>query len=201
MFLSIVATVSSFDPMKLPRAKPTAAVPVVELAPVFHEPFVCGEHSYGSLYYVGDTLGRDCVIMGGIDPATDHGFPRPFRTSGAANTDWYGWHASVHAPFSGSVVSIHQNSGENTPGVSGKDLAGYVAFRRQDGLMVTYAHVANITVNAGQKVTAGQVVGVVGNNGHARMPHIHIGAWRGTTTYQIRWDLRAEGRISALQHQ
>ena len=90
---------------------------------------------------------------------------------------------------------------ENAPGHSGKDLAAYVVFRRQDGLMVTYAHVANVTVQVGEAIVAGQAVGVVGNNGHARMPHIHIGAWRGTTAYQIRWNLYAEGRIPAFQHQ
>ena len=201
MLLPLIAVIAGFDPMKLPPAKPTSTIPVVELAPVFYEPFVCGEHPYGSLHYVGDALGRDCVIVGGIDPATDSGFPRPFRTSGAANADWYGWHAAVHAPFTGRVVGIHQNSNENTPGVSGKDLAGYVAFRRRDGLMVTYAHVTNVSVRVGQEVTAGQVVGLVGNNGHARMPHIHIGAWRGTTAYQVRWDLHAEGRVPALRHQ
>ena len=201
MLLLLTAVISGFDPMKLPRAKPTPVVPVVTLAPVFYEPFVCGEHPYGSLHYVGDALGRDCVVVGGIDPVTDRGFPRPFRTSGTANADWYGWHAAVHAPFTGRVVGIHQNSDENTPGVSGKDLAGYIAFRRPDGLMVTYAHVTNVSVLVGQQVTAGQVVGKVGNNGHARMPHIHIGAWRGTTAYQIRWDLRAESRVPALQHQ
>jgi hypothetical protein len=201
MLLLLAAVVSDFDPMKLPRARPASGVPVVELAPVFHEPFVCGEHPYGSLHYVGDALGRDCVVVGGIDPATDFGFPRPFRTTGAANADWYGWHAAVHAPFTGRVIGVHQNSNENRPGVSGKDLAGFIAFRRGDGLMVTYAHVTSVSVRVGQQVSAGQVVGIVGNNGHARMPHIHIGAWRRTTAFQIRWDLRAEGRVPALQHQ
>lgn len=201
MFLLVAAAAVAFNPMTLPRAKPADRVPVVELAPVFHEPFVCGEHPYGSLHYVGDALGRDCVIVGGIDPTTGNGFPRPFRTSGATNADWYGWHCAVHAPFSGRVVGVHKNALENTPGRSGKELAGYVAFRRSDGLMVTYAHVANVSVRVDQSVAAGQVVGVVGNNGHARMPHIHIGAWRGTTAYQVRWNLYAEGQVPALQHQ
>lgn len=201
MLLLVVAAIAGFNPMTLPRAKQAVPIRVVELTPVFHEPFVCGEHPYGSLRYVGDALGRDCVVVGGIDPATGNGFPRPFRTSGATNDDWYGWHSEVHAPFSGRVVGVHQNKLENTPGRAGKDLAGYVAFRRRDGLMVTYAHVARVTVKVGQAVVAGQVVGVVGNNGHARMPHIHIGAWRGTTAFQIRWNLYAEGQIPALQHQ
>lgn len=201
MFFFVAAAAAAFNPMSLPRAKPAAHIPVVELAPVFHEPFVCGEHPYGSLHYVGDALGRDCFIVGGIDDETGNGFPRPFRTLGVTNADWYGWHSAVHAPFSGQIIGVHENRMENTPGVSGKDLAGYIAFRRSDGLMVTYAHVTNVTVSVGQAIVAGQVVGVVGNNGHARMPHIHIGAWRGTTAYQIRWNLYAEGQIPALKRQ
>ena len=189
-----------FDVMALPRARPTRSIGVVELAPVFHRPFVCGEHPEGSLHYVGDALGRDCVIVGGLS-ADGSGFPRPFRATGARNTDWYGFHAAVHAPFDGVVEAVHDNPVENRPGEPSKVLAGYLAFRRADGLEVTYAHTTRPTVRVGQRVTAGQVVAVVGNNGHARMPHIHIGAWRGRTAYQIRWDLRAEGRTPALRGQ
>lgn len=201
MLLLAAAVAIPFDPLTLPRARPGRRVPVVELAPVFHQPFVCGEHPAGSLHYVGDALGRDCVIVSGIDPVTGDGFQRPFRTTGASNADWYGWHQPVHAPFAARVIGVGRSAAENVPGRPGRDLAGYVAFRRADGLTVTFAHVTDLVVGVGQTVAAGQVVGRVGNNGHARMPHIHIGAWRGRTAYQIRWDLRAEGRVSALQHQ
>ena len=192
---------ASLDIMTLPRARIGAQIPVVQLAPVFHQPFVCGEHPARSLHYVGDALGRDCVITGGLEPGSDNGFPRPFRGDGTKNEDWFGFHAEVHAPFTGVVEAVHDNPVVNTPGKPSKDLAGYIAFRRPDGLLVTYAHTTRPTVQVGDHVREGQVVAVVGNNGHARMPHIHIGAWLGRTAYQIRWDLRAEGRIPALQHQ
>ena len=42
-------------------------------------------------------------------------------------------------------------------------------------------------MKVGDRVHAGQAVALVGDNGYARMPHIHIGAWRGKTPYQIGW--------------
>jgi murein DD-endopeptidase MepM/ murein hydrolase activator NlpD len=201
MLSLLVVLLASFDVMALPRARTPTRIEVVELAPVFQQPFVCGEHPEGSLHYVGDALGRDCVITGGLDPVTSEGYPRPFRGDGAKNSDWYGFHAEVHAPFDGVVEGVHDNPVENEPGHPSKQLAGFIAFRRSDGLQVTYAHTTQPTVKVGDRVHAGQVVALVGDNGHARMPHIHIGAWRGTTPYQIRWDLRAAGRVPALQHQ
>ena len=201
MFALLALLLGPFDVMSLPRAEVVDRIQVVELAPVFHQPFVCGEHPEGSLHYVGDALGRDCVVTGGLDPVTSDGFPKPFRGDGRRNADWFGFHAQVHAPFDGVVEGVHDNPVENVPGHPSKVLAGYIAFRRADGLQVTYAHTTRPTVKVGDHVRAGQVVALVGDNGHARMPHIHIGAWRGTTPFQIRWDLRAEGRVPALQHQ
>ena len=60
---------------------------------------------------------------------------------------------------------------------------------------VLYAHVADVTVAAGDRVSAGQPVARLGNNGISRLPHIHIDAYRGATALQVRWDLRAMGRV------
>jgi len=55
-------------------------------------------------------------------------------------------------------------------------------------------------VRLGDRVSVGQVVALDGNNGSARNPHVHVGAYRGKTPLQIRWDLAAEGRIQTLAH-
>jgi murein DD-endopeptidase MepM/ murein hydrolase activator NlpD len=72
-----------------------------------------------------------------------------------------------------------------------------IQIRRADGIIVVLAHVANIRVKLGDRVTAGQVIANVGNNGMARNPHIHIGAWRESNAepLQIRWDLQAVAKL------
>ena len=55
------------------------------------------------------------------------------------------------------------------------------------------AHLVDFRVKAGDRVTAGQLIALDGNNGMARNPHVHVGAWRqkDNMPLQIRWDLRA----------
>ena len=61
----------------------------------------------------------------------------------------------------------------------GTGMASFVIIARADGLSVLVAHLDEPTVGVGASVTAGQTIGLVGNNGQSRHPHIHIGAWRG----------------------
>ena len=61
-------------------------------------------------------------------------------------------------------------------------------------MKVVYAHVRDVVVSIGDPVKAGDVVAKVGNNGYSRHPHIHIGAWKGDTPLQIRFDLNVMGR-------
>lgn len=179
-----------------PRAAAvTGAIGQVTLSPVFDRPFACTEHPFGALTYAGDALGTDCLVIGGIDgPA---GFPKLYRTDGKANGDWYGWHADVLAPVNGVVLGTLQRPDTNTPGTTGTPPAGTIRFLSDDGVVVVYGHATDFTVKPGDRVTAGQRIGRVGNNGVARAPHIHIGAYRAKdlVPLQIRWDLRAEARI------
>lgn len=165
-------------------------IETVTLHRLFNAYFSCGEHYAGELQYVGDALGTDCLIQGG--EVTDAGgFVRPFRTNGAANEDWYGWNAEVLAPFDGTVRRIRLNEVVNQPGTLGRPPASMIVFERADGVLVGYAHIQNPLVAEGDHVVAGQVVAHVGNNGFSRNPHIHVGAWKDQTPYQIRWDLRS----------
>lgn len=77
----------------------------------------------------------------------------------------------------------------------GRPPASMIRFRRSDGTLVLYAHITDHIVKVGDQVREGQVVAKVGNNGMARNPHIHIAAYRGTTPYQVRWDLRVMGEM------
>jgi len=178
------------------RETDDASIGEVTLAPLFHDVFMCSEHPLGQLHGTGDAVGTDCMIVGGVEGA--QGYERPFRTDGRSNADWYGWRAEVHAPFDGVVTAVLINPGINTPGTMGKPPASGIVFQRADGTDVIYGHIMDPRVKVGDRVVAGQVVAIDGNNGMARNPHIHVGAWRGKQALQIRWDLRAMGQVPAL---
>ncbi|MHB1329903.1 MAG: M23 family metallopeptidase [Gemmatimonadales bacterium] len=179
-------------------AQVSGPIEQVVLGPVFADRFLCVEHAL-ELEYAGDAMGTDCVLTGGVE-INAGGFLKLYRTDGRTNTDWYGWHASVLAPFDGTVVGVTPEGPANVPGVLGPPTsAGVIRFRSAEGVIVLYAHVAEIAVQAGDRVSAGQVVAKLGNNGQNRAPGIHIGAYReaDTVPLQIRWDLRAMAKARA----
>ena len=184
------------SPFSVPPKAVTAPGPIAQvmIGPLFSRPFTCSEHPEGQLDYAGDALGTDCLIIGGIESATK-GFAKTYRTNGLTNEDWYGWHQDVLAPFDGVVDMVYSDPIANTPGLTGKPPASMIRFRRADGVIVVYAHATDFRVKAGDQVKQGQTVALVGNNGFARNPHIHVGAYKGTTPYQIRWDLRLIGKM------
>lgn len=174
----------------------STAIEAVKIAPLFYQRFACIEHVNGELTDLGDALGSDCLVLGGVG-ASD-GFLRFYKTDGKRNEDWYGWHIEVHAPFDGVVIEASTNRVTNTPGAPGQPPPNYIKFKRADGVVVVYAHLDDIRVHQGDHVTVGQVVALDGNNGSARNPHVHVGAYRDKEPLQIRWDLAAEGRIQTL---
>lgn len=180
-------------------AEPSLPIEAVTLHRLYDEYYACGDHREGELKSLGDALGTDCLIQGGLrDTATvSQGFASPFRGDGRRNADWYGWNARVLAPFDGVVVKININPTVNKPGVLGKPPASFIVFEREDGMRVLFAHVQDLQVHEGDRITAGQFVARVGNNGFSRNPHIHVGAWKDGRPYQIRWDL-SEGATVAV---
>jgi murein DD-endopeptidase MepM/ murein hydrolase activator NlpD len=200
MFFAI-ATAQDRPPLPIimpPKAvEPSGPIGQVELSPLFREDFVCAEHHSGQIPFAGDALGSDCMVSGGVEGRD--GFSRLYRTDGRTNEDWYGWNAEVLAPTDGVIVGLLAKPEVNVPGTLGRPPAGMLQIRRDDGIIVGIGHVTNARVKIGDRVTAGQVVAVVGNNGMARNPHLHIGAWRESNAepLQIRWDLRAMARLRA----
>jgi len=179
----------------LGQATNNAPIEAIEIAPPFYQRFACTEHVNGELADLGDALGSDCLVV-----SASNGFMRFYKTDGATNEDWYGWHVAVHAPFDGVVIEVATNRITNTPGTPGQPPPGYVKFKRGDGVVVVYAHLDDIRVHKGDHVKVGQVVALDGNNGTAKNPHVHVGAYRDRTPLQIRWDLAAEGQIQTLAH-
>lgn len=177
---------------------PDAPIGQIVFDRIFARPQSCMEHyATDGLPYAGDALGTDCMAQS-VPGEDDVGFARLYRTDGAANEDWYGWHVPVHSPVSGKVIGLLANPTVNAPGSTGRPPAGMLMIATNDGATVVLAHIDAVTLKVGDAVLAGQIVGRVGNNGFARAPHIHLGAYRGATPLQIRWNQRSAVEDSSV---
>lgn len=56
-------------------------------------------------------------------------------------------------------------------------LGKWVFVKHPNGLSTLYAHLSVISVNPGESVTAGQVIGYSGNTGYSTGPHLHFGVY------------------------
>jgi hypothetical protein len=164
------------------------------IQPIFREYYSCGEHAAGELKYQGDNLGTDCVISK-LVTVDDRTWTHAYTGAGLRNEDWFGWRADVLAPCTCEVVRLNINPVVNLPGILGKPPASMIVFKRDDGVHILLAHIADPTVTVGQKVRAGEKVALVGNNGMSRSPHIHVGAWKESQALQVRFDLSALGAL------
>jgi Peptidase family M23 len=169
-------------------AKP--AIDAVEVHPIFSTWFLTTEHYEGQLGELGDALGSDCFVAELVEE-NGRTWLRTHSGDGTRNEDWFGWHSEVLAPIDGEVVRVNDNPSTNQPGSFEPGIASFVILRRGDGTHVLVAHLRETTVQAGDRVRAGQPIGRVGNNGNSRHPHIHLGAWRDGRPLQLRFDLRA----------
>lgn len=162
--------------------------------PIFKQSYFCGEHAAGELRRVGDALGTDCVIyqLGSVNGRT---WARWYVGNGDRNEDWYGWGKEVLSPCDCKVVKLRINPETNEPGRLGKPPASSIELAREDGVHFVLGHIESPQVGEGERIRAGQAIARVGNNGYSRNPHIHLGAWNGTTPLQIRFDLDALGAI------
>lgn len=71
----------------------------------------------------------------------------------------------VHSAFDGIVRYAHRNK---------RGFGNLVVIRHYSGLETYYAHLSKIHVKPGDKVKAGDVIGLGGSTGRSRGPHLHF---------------------------
>ena len=158
----------------------------IEIAPIFDRFCICSDHYDGELQMPGDALGKDCLIAAFLPENPD--FLRLYRNDGKQNEDWFSWNAKVYAPISGTITKVRINPIVNQPGVLNPSFASCITISREDKLTVCVCHMQSPVVSEGDRVKEGQHLAFVGNNGYARNPHIHLGAFRGNTPLAIGFD-------------
>ncbi len=78
-----------------------------------------------------------------------------------------GYGAPIRAVGDGVVIGAGYLASESGYGK-------IVLIRHAGGDVTAYAHMSRVSVNAGERVRAGEVVGQVGSTGHSSGPHLHF---------------------------
>ena len=86
----------------------------------------------------------------------------------------------VHAARDGVVVKIKDDSDKGGPDRKYENAANYILVRHADGSIANYAHLqkGGAKVVLGQKVKAGDWIGLSGNSGFSTGPHLHFAVFK-----------------------
>jgi murein DD-endopeptidase MepM/ murein hydrolase activator NlpD len=82
---------------------------------------------------------------------------------------------------------------------AGNELRGFgnlLLIRHADGWMTAYAHLDDMLVERGAKVSRGQKIGTVGSTGNVSSPQLHFEVRRGNRAIDPRDHLGSEKRVS-----
>lgn len=105
-----------------------------------------------------------------------------FRGDGTRNEDYLAYGEDLLAVADATVVSVVAETADSTPQVAPTDLlfeqlgGSYVILDIGGGNFVYYAHMiqGSATVQVGERVTRGQVIGHLGNSGNSTEAHLHL---------------------------
>ncbi|MFE4538904.1 M23 family metallopeptidase [Streptomyces scopuliridis] len=75
----------------------------------------------------------------------------------------------VHAAHSGTVVKAGPNGAGDGPAYGNA-----IVIKHKNGTYSQYAHLSQVKVYVGQKVTTDKVIGLSGNTGNSSGPHLHF---------------------------
>jgi len=135
---------------------------------------------------------------------------RLFKGEETAVTDFYSYNEKIYAPGDGRITQVVDGLESDLMGNMDKDHPGgnYIIIDIGQEKYVYFGHLQNgsITVEEGQSVTAGALLGRVGNSGYSTHPHIHMHVQNkpvsdpeGRITYPFRFSKMRRNRLILWQ--
>ncbi|GAK49256.1 peptidase M23 [Candidatus Moduliflexus flocculans] len=100
-----------------------------------------------------------------------------FSGDGSQNAQHYAFGKTVVAPGSGVVIAAESSVPDNVPGEENfaQPLGNHVIIDHENGEYSVLAHFqrGSVVVQVGDRVVAGQKLGLCGNSGGSDLPHLH----------------------------
>ena len=113
---------------------------------------------------------------------------RTFRTDGVALDDYHAYGLPVYAPAAGVVFAAHDGEPEVEIGATRWGMAGLgnhvgIEVAPDEYLFIGHLQPGTVAVSRGERVTAGRLLGRVGNSGNSSEPHVHLHLQDSTRPY------------------
>lgn len=86
--------------------------------------------------------------------------------SGHSGVDILGGGNAARASASGTVTTVAD--------LGRRSYGRYIVVDHGNGISTLYAHLSSMSVSVGQRVTAGQTIGITGSTGNSTGPHLHF---------------------------
>ncbi len=103
---------------------------------------------------------------------------KTFKSDGLKNEDYYAFGKEIYSPCNGEVVMVIDGIHDNRPGEMFPMMAlgNGVVIKNESNEYVFLAHFKNHStkVKEGQKVKAGDLLGLCGNSGNSSEAHLHL---------------------------
>ena len=109
---------------------------------------------------------------------------RTYTRDPSDNKNYRAYGAEIHAVADGVVTQVKDGIPQNIPGANSRAVpmtletisGNHVIMDIGNGLYALYAHMqpGSVRVKLGDKVTRGQVLGLLGNTGNSTEPHLHF---------------------------
>jgi murein DD-endopeptidase MepM/ murein hydrolase activator NlpD len=94
-----------------------------------------------------------------------------------ANEDYFAYGREILAPADGTVTDVITGVRDNVPGsmnpYSALGNAVFIQHREHEVSVLAHLKLGSIKVKVGDKVKAGQLIGLCGNSGNSSEPHLH----------------------------